>query len=253
MTKVLNASSSVILAPSEAPPGRGKLIGVRGVIGVCGFIGSGKGSFADALTDSGLYRKVSFADHLKDVVALLYGWDRELLEGDTEDSRKWREEIDGRWDITPRSALQQVGVCMRDIDPDFWVTHLGSRVDMRDDINYVIPDTRFYNEFEMIRKAGGLIVEVVGGPRPEWWNEAIRINQLRKYGRSTSMNHMQVQNFSDKMNQETAKFNKNYPGVHISEWGWAGESIDVTINNDGTEEELAQLAMDIAKGDKTLT
>ena len=52
------------------------------IIGICGLIGSGKGTVADVLVDQG-FTKVSFADKLKDGVSTIFGWDRAMLEGDT--------------------------------------------------------------------------------------------------------------------------------------------------------------------------
>ena len=57
------------------------------IIGICGLIGSGKGTVADILEQEHGFIKVSFADSLKDAVAAVFGWPRSLLEGDTEESR----------------------------------------------------------------------------------------------------------------------------------------------------------------------
>ena len=59
------------------------------IIGVVGFIGSGKGTVADILQNDYGYQKISFADSLKDTVASVFSWPRELLEGDTDVSRMW--------------------------------------------------------------------------------------------------------------------------------------------------------------------
>jgi len=40
---------------------------MNNVIGVCGLIGSGKGTVADILVQNFQYEKISFADKLKDV------------------------------------------------------------------------------------------------------------------------------------------------------------------------------------------
>ena len=64
------------------------------IIGLVGLIGSGKGTVADYLVAKHQFRNISFANHLKDAVAAVFGWPRNLLEGDTEYSRKWRDEID---------------------------------------------------------------------------------------------------------------------------------------------------------------
>ena len=90
------------------------------IIGICGLIGSGKGSVADILVENHNFEKLSFADKLKDGVASVFGWDRDMLEGDTDRSRIWREKQDEFWtnetemSVTPRLVLQLFGTdCMR--------------------------------------------------------------------------------------------------------------------------------------------
>ena len=61
------------------------------IIGICGLIGSGKGTVADVLVDEHGFQKISFADKLKDAVSVLFDWDRDMLEGETSESRFWRE------------------------------------------------------------------------------------------------------------------------------------------------------------------
>ena len=54
------------------------------LIGVVGLIGSGKGTVSDRLVEQHGYQKDSFAKSLKDAVASMFNWDRNLLEGDTD-------------------------------------------------------------------------------------------------------------------------------------------------------------------------
>lgn len=58
------------------------------ILGICGLIGSGKGTVADILVRDHNFTKVSFADKLKDGVSAIFNWDRDMLEGDNDDSRK---------------------------------------------------------------------------------------------------------------------------------------------------------------------
>ena len=147
------------------------------IIGVCGLIGSGKGTVADFLVDDYGFVKVSFADALKDSVALLFNWDRKLLEGDTEESRAWREQKDDFWsneldkEVTPRLVLQLFGTeCMRHGFYDgIWVSLVKKKL-LESTGNFVLPDTRFLNEMNMIRSLGGLIWEVQR-ELPDWFQK----------------------------------------------------------------------------------
>ena len=76
------------------------------------------------------FTKLSFAGVLKDIVAILFGWDREMLEGSTIESREWREQIDPWWsekllisNLTPRYVLQFLGTDLfrNHFHPDIWV------------------------------------------------------------------------------------------------------------------------------------
>ena len=121
------------------------------IIGVVGFIGSGKDTIADYLVNNHGYRRESFANTLKDAVASVFGWDRVMLEGRTKQAREWREQIDPWWaerlsipELTPRWVLQYWGteVCRKAFHDDIWITSLENKLRRtKDDI--VISDCRF--------------------------------------------------------------------------------------------------------------
>ena len=85
------------------------------LIGIVGLIGSGKDTVAERLVEKHGYIKDSFAKSLKDAVAAMFNWDRDMLEGDTVSSRHWREQADPFWSqrlgksVTPRWVLQHFG------------------------------------------------------------------------------------------------------------------------------------------------
>ena len=191
------------------------------IIGICGLIGSGKGTVADILVDQG-FTKVSFADKLKDGVSTIFGWDRNLLEGDTDESRQWREQPDDFWsnetkmEVTPRLVLQLFGTdCMRNgFDDGVWVSLLKKTI-LENPGNYVIPDVRFENEINMIRDIGGEIWWTKRGDNPEWWSKAVLDTQ-------TGSNFMADED------------------IHPSEWKWANtnDKFDEIIYNESTLVEL---------------
>jgi len=198
------------------------------IIGICGLIGSGKGTVADILVEQG-FKKVSFADKLKDGVATVFGWDRSMLEGDTDESRTWREQPDEFWTaetgrtITPRLVLQEFGTdCMRDGFYDgVWVSLLKKEL-LQNPGNYVIPDVRFSNEQNMIRDIGGQVWQVRRGNVPLWWETAINCNES---------------NSSEELSNPMKVV---FPEVHASEWKWARreEEFTVTIDNNSSIETL---------------
>jgi hypothetical protein len=136
------------------------------IIGICGFIGSGKDTAANYLVGWHGFRRDSFAGALKDAVAAVFGWDRELLEGLTTEARAWREQVDPWWakrlnmpDLTPRWVLQYWGteVCRQGFHDDIWIAALENRLRTRAG-HTVISDVRFPNEVASIRNAGGQII-----------------------------------------------------------------------------------------------
>jgi hypothetical protein len=198
------------------------------IIGMLGFAGSGKGTAGDVLESEFNFVKDAFANPLKDAVAAIFGWDRNLLEGSTEESRKWRESDDPWWDVrikgmTPRYALQLMGTeAGRNVfHSDVWLYSLERR--LKPMYDYVITDVRFPNEMKFIRELGGKIVRVRRGPEPEYYEDAVAIN--KQYDSHTVPQHLPL-----------------YPDVHYSEWAWIGYDnlIDLTIMNNGTKEELKQ-------------
>lgn len=144
------------------------------IVGIIGYAGSGKGTVADVFTeDSDAWKKFSYADPLKDAVSVLFGWPRHLLEGDTAESREFREKVNDHWSgllgipgLTPRHVLQQFGseVVRESFHDEFWVRHMESRLSFEQlsdtPKNVVIPDCRFMNEALSIRNGGGVIIKV---------------------------------------------------------------------------------------------
>ena len=186
------------------------------IIGLCGMQGSGKDTVANILINKYGFIKISFAGILKDVVSVMFDWDRELLEGVSKESRQWRETKDNWWsdkllkEVTPRKVLQEIGtdVFRNNYESNIWVYCLENKLrKYGKGTNYVISDCRFTNEINMIKKLGGYIIQV-NRNLPEWFND-IKSGKL-----------------------------ENIEGLHSSEIEWIKANPDFTIDNEDTLEEL---------------
>lgn len=202
------------------------------VVGILGFKGSGKDTAGEYLVREHGFVVESFANPLKDLIAAVFGWDRALLEGNTTDSRVWRETPDEWWEakldwnntkgaylgrFTPRAAMQHIGtdVLRNHFDDSIWIKSLEAR--LREHERVVITDCRFPNECKLIRNQGGALFRVKRGPEPEWFDVAAHA----ALGIADARAHM----------------SRDYASVHISEWAWLGEHVD-TIENDSTIADL---------------
>jgi hypothetical protein len=205
------------------------------IIGVCGLIGAGKDTIADYLVNIHQFRRESFANTLKDAVSAVFGWDRELLEGRTRQSREWREQVDPWWsdrlgmpNLTPRWVLQYWGteVVRKSFHDDTWIASLENKLrQSRDDV--VISDCRFPNEIAAIKRAGGIVIRVRRGNEPTWYAVAQVANQ-----------HPQP-NASTEILKEL--------GIHASETAWVGTQFDAVLDNNSTMDHLYRQINDLVQ------
>ena len=193
------------------------------IIGICGFIGSGKDTAADYLVNFHEFKRESFANTLKDAVAAVFSWDRDLLEGRTKEAREWREQEDPWWTsrlgrtVTPRLMLQLWGteVCRKGFHDDIWIASLENKLRTSKD-NIVISDCRFPNEIKGLREQGAQIIWIQRGTTPHWYDIAAKANR----------------------GDTKAKAWLDQEGIHASEYSWAGTQFDVVIDNNKSIEHL---------------
>lgn len=119
------------------------------ILGVTGPIGGGKDTFCDYACRLTGATKIGFADALKWVCQDLTGHDYTLRE--TKDKEIWPG-------VTGRKVLETVGSAMRSLNENFWVDLALERTFYTKLV--IIPDTRYPNEVEAIRKLGGKIVRI---------------------------------------------------------------------------------------------
>jgi hypothetical protein len=185
---------------------------------ITGLKGAGKDTAGKFFTDRG-YVKVSFADKLKDVIAITFGWERQLLEGDTDYSRQFRETSDDWWakkldrdTFTPRDALVEIGtdVFRQHFHDNIWVSALLRS--LKTTQRYVFTDVRYINEITLIQDYFGennvSTIRIRRSPEPVW------VQELRK-GNIEKPN-----------------------GVHLSEYALVRYDTDCTIVNNQSISDL---------------
>lgn len=201
------------------------------VIGLCGLSGHGKDSIADFLVEQG-FQRASFAGLLKDIVGVLFSWDRELLEGRTPESRAFREQVDPYWSaklgmpgLTSRKVLQLWGteVVRQAWHADMWMLALERQIQTSKHDKFVITDCRFENEMHMVKRLGGQIWHVQRSV-PAWQAQLC-----------------QLASKPDEMVQCM-----EVPGLpHMSEWAFLlhANLIDKTVDNTGSLDQLREKAL----------
>jgi dephospho-CoA kinase len=200
------------------------------LIGICGFQSAGKDTIADYLVKEHGFIKMSFASKLKDIIATMFGWPRDKLEGLTKEDREWREQVDYWWSktlkmqqLTPRYVMQYFATDLfrNKFHPDIWVkiveNDLNKLLEQGTNQNIVISDCRFENEINMIIRLGGKIIQVYRDP-PYWFH---------KYRQGENPNEIRY--------------------IHRSEIEWIRCYRDYDVENDGTIEELHQKILQVIK------
>ena len=204
------------------------------IIGLVGWIGSGKNTVADILATQHSYKRDSFAAPLKDATANIFNWPRKTLEGDTDHSRHFRECVDPYWanklsikNFPPRLALQIVGTELfrEHFHPRIWLDSLEHRYIASGQKPTIITDCRFRNELAFVKQMGGFTIRVKRGEEPHWTELAKQAQEGDAFAE---------QQLSD-------------IGIHASEWDHTGVLVDFIIENNGTLEQLTDKVNSVAK------
>jgi hypothetical protein len=155
------------------------------IIGISGYIGSGKDTIANIIRDHDpRWEVVKFADKLKEVASIILGVPRSNFEDRdyklSELHDEWnvwdKRPTSGGHDVEPfysndpvmrrmtvREFLQKLGTdaIRNGLHEDTWVNATMAGYDSkRTPPNWIITDVRFPNEFNAIKKRGGTMVRV---------------------------------------------------------------------------------------------
>jgi hypothetical protein len=195
-----------------------------GLIGLIGLNGSGKSTVANLLQDNYNFEIDSFAKPVKDIAAIIFNWERDMLEGLTEESRNWREKKEEEWsqilnkDISPRMILQMIGTEFgrNMLGENIWIESLKKRSENK---KIVISDVRFANEAENIKKSGGILIRIKRGEDPSYLNDILN-------------------NKFDNCNELKEYMSINYPNVHEANYMIGLLQPDYVITNNSTIDDL---------------
>lgn len=133
------------------------------VIALCGKKRVGKDTIADYLHQKYGYKNVKFAEPLKTAVKALFGFSDEQIENN-------KEQIDSRWQITPRETLQffgseimqyQIQKILPEIGREFFSKSLLAKYNKESD-RIVISDMRFLHEYRAIAGiSNSLVIKII--------------------------------------------------------------------------------------------
>lgn len=181
------------------------------LIGITGKAGAGKDTVAEYLWRKHGFVRIAFADPLKRAVQEIFGLSDEQTWG-----REHKEVPVHYWGMSPRRMMQLLGTdCIRkQFGGDVWVKRwvLSYKLVSETDC-VVVPDVRFVEEADAIRRNGGKVIRISRGAENGLGHEAKR---------------------------------------HESEMGLPDEYVSHTISNDGSFDDLyekieAWLACSVAK------
>lgn len=137
------------------------------MIAICGRRRAGKDTIADILCKDYGYKKIRIADTLKRVVGILFDFSEDQMECDKKD------QVDPRWGISPRQALQFVGTdvmqhhvqtLLPGMGRSFWIRSVVENEIKRAVLSgekVVIPDLRFLHEEKELRNLQFKVWKVV--------------------------------------------------------------------------------------------
>ncbi len=156
-------SPQLRLANQKTPPAGSDRAGGKGatvLIGLCGYAGVGKDTAAEVLIEEFGYKRVAFADPIRDSVIALdpyisHQGEFHRLSDFMADQGGWEAAKDNE-EVRRLSQAMGTEVGRNILSHDLWVLLAETRLDDRT----VVTDTRFPNEARLIRKHGGILIRV---------------------------------------------------------------------------------------------
>jgi hypothetical protein len=105
-------------------------------------------------------------------------------------------------------------VARKSYHDDIWIASLENKLRKTHD-DVVISDCRFPNEIQAIKAAGGIVIRVVRGPEPAWYELAQTVNQGPTCNTKWRLSKNELETYK----------------IHASETAWIGTDFDAVIDN----------------------
>lgn len=143
------------------------------IIGLCGQARVGKDTFGALLKDAFKdltgedYIFMAYAGVLKEQAAESFGLTREQLHGDQKERPDGRYTKEDGTNWTAREIMQSFGDYFRSIDPNYWVKKVVDKIEKECYSNVIITDIRYPNELSAIDTFHGTSIKIVRDDRPE--------------------------------------------------------------------------------------
>jgi len=139
------------------------------IIAICGEKRSGKDVLANYIAHKYGYTKLAFADPLKNIVKVIFGFnDIQVGIDEINCDGTEKDTIDERWGVSPRQALQFFGTeifqnniqqLIPNINKDFFANTLIKKI--KENHTYVISDIRFLHEYEKLKTLDLTIIRII--------------------------------------------------------------------------------------------
>lgn len=140
------------------------------IIGIIGKKRVGKDTISDYLVNNYNFTKYGFGDPVKQISQIMFDFSDDQINTDL------KEEIDNRWNVTPREIFQTIGTefareyihlklpNLKVNKGNFWIAKFNiwynDMLKKNKDFKVVISDVRFNNEYDFLKQLGCIFIKV---------------------------------------------------------------------------------------------
>ena len=125
------------------------------LVALLGKKGSGKTTTAEYMEKEYKFIDRPLSKPIKDSAKIMFDLSDQQLYTEK------KEELDKRWNTTPRKIFQLIGTeIARSIDKNVWIKHFISWYSKHKNQNIVVSDCRFQDQIDAIKNLGGIVIKI---------------------------------------------------------------------------------------------